>query len=103
MFRALAIELRMAMSESDLLFTYLNGLKESVQSQVMLTNPATLDQAMIVADRADSTFWFAGVRSADNRRPPPLERRPLPQDRRQYTQPRRPTGNGVVPMELGVQ
>ena len=58
-FWSLMMEVCQVMSSADMLLAYLQGLKPSIQQQVMLIAPAMLSDATYAADAADSTYWFS--------------------------------------------
>lgn len=88
-FRELLLEVP-NMQPAEQLHRYVAGLKPSIRQHVLITNPATLDDAMALADRIDEAAFAA---------------RGAPTPTRYQQQPRRrpwyPAPAGPVPMEIG--
>jgi hypothetical protein len=89
-FRALLLDVP-DMGAADALHRYVTGLKDHIQRQVQIHNPATLDDAMATADRIDS------VRPAPSA--PPRHNRG---HQRRVFFPPAPAAQAPVPMDLGV-
>jgi chemotaxis protein histidine kinase CheA len=93
-FRELMLEVP-NMAAPELLHRYISGLKPRTKEHLMINNPATLDDAMNMADRVDSTSYEAR-QAAGNHRGNRNNRR------QQWSRPAyRPAPQGPTPMELG--
>jgi hypothetical protein len=80
------------MSDEEQLHRYIAGLKPLTKQHLLINNPATLEDAMNMADRVDTaTFEARNQAAANQRRRPNRWGRPMPNF----------NAGGPAPMELG--
>ena len=59
-FRGIILELgSSAPNEADLLFRFQEGLKDDVRREVYMQRPTLLEDAITLAERADSAIYFS--------------------------------------------
>ena len=56
------------MHEEDRIYQFIKGLKPAIKTKVKIEDPKTLDEAISLADRVDSSIWEPRRKGTSHRR-----------------------------------